>query len=153
MSQSLAFANQSIYHGKILLTGWRYMIDGESEPREQVGLAFAPAVRRHFLDAYGWLLLAACRVNQVPEQPPHSVNDLPPLPAGLVRPAEVNACAALENDGWVAALKQPITRASLSVAPGHLASDVRGFDARHFEVWLQRLMELADLIAGAVDES
>ncbi len=99
MSQSLAFANQSIYHGKILLTGWRYMIDGESEPREQVGLAFAPAVRRHFLDAYGWLLLAACRVNQVPEQPPHSVNDLPPLPAGLVRPAEVNACAALENDG------------------------------------------------------
>ncbi len=153
MSQPLAFAHRNIYHGKILLSGWRQMLDSQSEPREQVGLAFAPAVKRQFLDAYGWLLLAACRVTQVPEQPPHSVDDLPPLPAGLVRPAELNACAALENDGWVAALKQPITRASLSVATGHLASDVRGFDARHFEAWLQQLVDLADLIAGAIDES
>jgi hypothetical protein len=30
---------------------------------------------------------------------------------------------------------------------------VRGFDARHFEAWLQQLVDLADLIAGAIDES
>ena len=105
------------------------------------------------LDAYGWLLLAACRIMQVPSAPPHSVDDLPPLPAGLVRPAEVDACAALERDGWVATLKQPLTRASLSARPGQLACDVSGIDLRHFEVWLHQLEELAGLVADAIDES
>ena len=153
MSHPFAFANQSIYHGRILLAGWRAAIDQRSEPAGQVALAFAPAVRKQLLDAYGWLLLAACRLTQVPEQPPHSVNDLPPLPAGLVRPVEVDACAALERDGWVAALKQPLTRASLSSRPGQLASDVGGIEFRHFEVWLYELEGLAALIADAIDES
>lgn len=153
MSHPLAFANQSIYHGRILLTGWRHTEDQQSDPREQVALAYAPIVREKFLDAYGWLLLAACRVVQVPERPPHSVSELPPLPAGLVRPAEVDACAALESDGWIASLKRPITRASFSPRPGQLASDVSNVERRHFEVWLQQLEGLSGLIADAIDES
>lgn len=153
MSHPLAFANQSIYHGRILLTGWRLAIEQRAGPTEQVALAFAPPVRLQFLDAYGWLLLAACRVTQVPEQPPHSVNELPALPAGLVRPAEVDACAALEKDGWVAALKRPITRAALTIRPGQLASDGPGFDLQHCEAWLQQLEDLAGLVADAIDES
>ena len=118
-----------------------------------MALAYAPAVRKQFLDAYGWLLLAACRITQVPEQPPHSVQDLPALPAGLVRPAEVDACALLENDGWVAAMKRPVTRASLVSRPGQLASDVSGIEIHHFEAWLEQLESLARRIADAIDES
>jgi hypothetical protein len=153
LSHPLAFANQSIYHGRILLAGWRQAGAEPAEPAEQIALAYAPAVRKQFLDAYGWLLLAACRITQVPEKPPHSVEDLPALPAGLVRPAEVDACALLENDGWVSALKRPITRASLSNRPGQLASDVSGIEIRHFEAWLEQMENLAQLIADAIDES
>ena len=153
MSHPLAFANQSIYHGRILLNGWRTTLEQESEPPPQVALAFAPPVRSQLLDAYGWLLLAACRITQVHAKPPHSVDDLPPLPPGLARPAEVDACAVLEREGWVAALKQPLTRASLSARPGQLASDVVGIEPRHFEAWLYQLEGLAGLIADAIDES
>ena len=153
MSHPLAFANQSIYHGRILLAGWRQAAAEHAEPAEQVALAYAPAVSKQFLDAYGWLLLAACRITQVPEQPPHSVQDLPALPAGLVRPAEVDACALLENDGWVAAMKRPVTRASLVSRPGQLASDVSGIEIHHFEAWLEQLESLARRIADAIDES
>ena len=153
MSHPLAFANQSIYHARILLNGWRALAEQASEPAEQLALAFAPPARNQLLDGYGWLLLAACRITKVPSAPPHSVDDLPTLPTGLVRPAEVDACAALERDGWVATLKQPITRASLSTRPGQLASDVSGIELRHFEAWLHQLEDLAGLVADAIDES
>lgn len=153
MSHPLAFANQSIYHGKILLAGWRLSEEQRSHAVEQVALAYAPTVRAKLLDAYGWLLLAACRITQAPERPPHSVKDLPPLPKGLVRPAEVDACAALEVDGWVALLQKPITRAAISVRPGQLASDVAGVELRHFEDWLHQLEGLSEVIADAIDES
>jgi len=153
LSHPLAYANQSLYHVSILLSGWRAELERGNVPESQVNQAYASPVQVRLLDGYGWLLLAACRITQVPSAPPHSVDDLPTLPTGLVRPAEVDACAALERDGWVATLKQPITRASLSTRPGQLASDVSGIELRHFETWLHQLEDLAGLVADAIDES
>jgi hypothetical protein len=47
---------------------------------------------------------------------PHTVRDLPSLPAGLVLPAEIAACAELESTGWLAALQAPISRHATGAA-------------------------------------
>ena len=62
MSHPLAYANQSLYHASILLSGWRAELTRQAAPEPQVTLAYAPGVREHLLDGYGWLLLAACRI-------------------------------------------------------------------------------------------
>ena len=95
MSHPLAYANQSLYHANILLSGWRAELERGSAPQNQVNQAYASPVQTQLLDGYGWLLLAVCRIRQLPDSPPRSVSDLPPLPAGLVRPAEGGACAPL----------------------------------------------------------
>ena len=89
LSHPLAFANQSLYHAGILLSAWSdAKVSGEA-PERAITLAFAAPVQARLLDGYGWLLLAACRIRQAPESPPHSVDDLPPLPAGLVHPEKL----------------------------------------------------------------
>ncbi len=95
MSHPLAYANQSLYHANILLSGWRAELERGNIPQNQVSQAYASPVQAKLLDGYGWLLLAACRIRQLPDSPPRSVSDLPPLSTGLVRPAEVEAVAQL----------------------------------------------------------
>ena len=148
----MAYANQSLYHASILLSGWRAELVRGSVPENQVNQAYASPVQSRLLDGYGWLLLAACRIRQVPDSPPRSVNDLPPLPAGLVRPAEVEACAQLEQNGWVAALQAPISDSPVIRRSDSLAVEM-GVNLRQFESWAQQLAELAETIADAIDES
>ena len=152
MSHPLAYANQSLYHASILLSGWRAELERGSIPENQVNHAYASPVRTGLLEGYGWLLLAACRIRQVPDSPPRSVNDLPPLPAGLVRPAEVEACAQLEQNGWVSALQAPISDSPVIRRSDSLAVEM-GVNLRQFESWAQQLAELAETIADAIDES
>ena len=109
MSHPLAYANQSLYHGNILLSGWRAELERGNISQNQVSQAYASPVQAKLLDGYGWLVLAACRIRQLPDNPPRSVSDSPPLPTGLVRPAELEAFAQLEQSGWVATLKAPIS--------------------------------------------
>lgn len=118
----------------------------------QAALAFAPPVQSKLLDGYGWLLLAACRVRQAPDVPPHSVEQLPPLPAGLVHPAEVEACAQLESDGWIAELKAPIEQAPV-VRRSHSLAVEQGASSDQFFQWAQSLKALAQQIADGIDES
>jgi len=98
------------------------------------------------------LLLAACRIRQAPENPPHSVDDLPPLPAGLVHPAEIEACAQLELNGWIADLKSPVDRQPAVRPTNSLAVEVVT-SLEQFQDWSTRLIDLAAHIADAIDES
>ena len=152
MSHPLAYANQSFYHASILLLGWRAELDRGSLPQNQVNQAYASPVQTKLLDGYGWLLLAACRIRQLPDSPPRSVSDLPPLPAGLVRPAEVEICAQLEQNGWVAALKAPISDSSEVRRSDSLAVET-GINLAQFEDWAQQLAGLTETVADAIDES
>lgn len=152
MSHPLAFANQHLYSANILLAAWRRTLAEQEAPAAQVNQAFAGAVQARLLDGYGWLLLTACRIRQAPERPPHSVDDLPPLPAGLVRPAEVQACAQLEMDGWLAALKKRLPDSPSVRRAGSLAQEV-DLAIEQFIDWSQQLELLSQQIADNVDES
>ena len=152
MSHSLAYANQSLYHASILLSGWRAELERGRVSQHQVSQAYASPVQIKLLDGYGWLLLAACRIRQIPDSPPRSVSDLPPLPAGLVRPAEVDACAQLEQSGWVAAMKAPISDSPVMRRSDSLAVET-GVNLAQFEDWAQQLAGLAKTVADAIDES
>ena len=152
MSHPLAYANQSLYHARILLSGWGAELERGSVSEIQVSQAYASPVQAKLLDGYGWLLLAACRIRQLPDIPPRSVSDLPPLPAGLVRPAEVEACTQLEQSGWVAALKAPILDSPLARRSESLAVET-GVNLAQFEDWAKQLAGLAETVAVAIDES
>lgn len=152
MSHPLAFANQSLYHAGILLSAWSHAKASGEAPERAITLTFAAPVQARLLDGYGWLLLAACRIRQAPETPPHSVDSLPPLPAGLVRPAEVAACAELELNGWIADLKSPVDRQPTVRPANSLAVEV-ATSLEQFQEWSTRLKDLAAQIADAIDES
>ncbi len=152
MSHPLAFANRSLYHGRILIAGWRGVLVSGGECEHQVAQAFAPVIREHLLDTYGWLMLAACRVRQLPQRPPHSVIELPSLPPGLVKPAEIEAFAELERDGWIASLKAlPIDRPP--PRGDQLASDAGALSVAQFERWSAELVALVAHISDVIDES
>ena len=152
MSHPLAFANQSLYQADILLSAWSHANAAGETSDAALTLAFAGPTQTYLLDGYGWLLLAACRIRQAPDTPPHSVTDLPSLPAGLVRPAEVEACAQLEANGWIADLKTPVGRQPVVQSINSLAVEVTTSLAQ-FEGWSKLLKALAQQVADAIDES
>ncbi len=153
MSHPLAFANQCLYHARIVQAGWQGVLDAQREPSLTVNLAFAPLLQKVLLDTYGWLLLAGCRVRSAPEHPPHAVRDLPSLPAGLVLPAEIAICAELESHGWLAALQAPILRNATVRQHANLAVNSAVPTLEQFDLWGQNLSALAQNIADAIDES
>ena len=151
MSHPLAYANQCLYHADILISAWQHSAQNSEVLDTQVALAFAPPVQSKLLDSYGWLLLAACRIRQTPEVVPHSVAQLPALPAGLVHPAEVEACAQLESDGWIAGLQAPIEQSA--VRRSNSLAVEQGVSWEQFLHWAERLKSLAQQIADGIDES
>jgi hypothetical protein len=153
LSHPLAFANQCLYHARIVQAGWQGVLAAQREPSLAVDLAFAPLLQKVMLDAYGWLLLAGCRVRSAPEHPPHTVHDLPSLPAGLVLPAEIAVCAELETSGWLAALQAPIARNARVRQSDNLAANSAVPTLDQFDLWSQHLSALAQRIADAIDES
>ena len=96
--------------------------------------------------------MAACRIRQTPEVVPHSVAQLPPLPAGLVHPAEVEAFAQLESHGWIAELQAPIEQKA-SVRRSNSLAVEQGVSWEQFLHWSERLKALAQEIADGIDES
>ena len=152
MSHPLAFANQNLYYANILLAAWRRSLSEQESSAAQINQAFGSAVQARLLDGYGWLLLTACRIRHAPDRPPHSVDDLPPLPTGLVRPAEVQACAQLEQDGWLAELKSPLPESPVVRRTASLAQEVE-VSIEQFLDWSERLGRLSQQVADAVDES
>ena len=129
------------------------MLEAQREPSLAVDLAFAPLLQKVMLDAYGWLLLAGCRVRSATEHPPHTVRDLPSLPTGLVLPAEIAVCAELESNGWLAALQAPISRNATVRQSNNLAANTAVPSLEQFDLWSENLTALAQHIADAIDES
>ena len=152
MSHPLAYANQSLYHANILLSGWRAELERGNIPQNQVSQAYANPVQAKLLDGYGWLLLAACRIRQLPDSPPRSVSDLPPLPTGMVRPVKVEAFAQSEQSPWVAALKAPISDRPVVRRSDSLAVET-DVNLAQCEDWAKELAGLSEAVADAIDES
>jgi len=152
LSHPLAYANQCLYHADILISAWQHSAQNSEVLDTQVALAFAPPVQSNLLNGYGWLLLAACRIRQTPEVVPHAVAQLPPLPTGLVLPAEVEVCAQLESDGWIAELQAPIEQTAAVRRSNSLAVE-HGVSWEQFLHWAERLKALAQQISDGIDES
>ena len=97
---------------RILLDTWESTIRSEKEfSPDVVNAAFAPAVRLHLIDAYGWFLLDAIKSARLPDHPPHGVADLPKQQKGLPVAELIEDFARLERSGWLADLLSPVPQA------------------------------------------
>ena len=108
MSTARGLANHSLYMGKLLLDAWAQQAARADIPTQATDAAFAPAVRLHLLEAYGWFLLATIRLSSLPPSPPQSTHELPALATGLAIPGEVAEYRRLEQDGWLGRLQAPL---------------------------------------------
>jgi hypothetical protein len=154
MSSSRGRANHSLYLAKILLSAWGREAGRESLPERLLCQAYLPAIRLHLLDAYGWFLLDVVGAAELPQQPPHSCDELPPPPTGKAEPAEIREFRLLENEGWLADL---IRGAGEVVAiparsPGNLAVGADFPDIGQVEAWLDRLGTCFERMGDSLDE-
>ena len=154
MSQAQAFANHSMYMASIVLDVWGRSESDGAYQANALKAAFAPAVKLHLLDAYGWFLLALRRETQLPSKPPHSTLDLSTLPAGIEQPPEVKELQLLEQSGWLKALMSPIPLGM----PARQASNVlvsEGVypDLAKMKEWRDALESLLQRQADAIEES
>jgi len=116
--------------------------------------AFAPAVRLHLLDAYGWQLLACNRVTGLPLNPPHCVAAMPLLADGIEVAPEVKEFRLLEAGGWLAELQKEIAPGLAPIAPAHvLAVERTRFNYATATDCFRELERLMDRVSGDIDES
>ncbi len=110
MDSARGLANHCLYMARLQLVAWQDRLAQAETPQAALNAAFAPAVRLHLLDAYGWFLLASCRASQLPDTPPHSTHDMPAAPAGIGQSDAIAHCKLLEADrnSWLAQLQAPI---------------------------------------------
>lgn len=155
MSSPRGYANHSVYMARLLLEAW--VREQAHSPANAAALdaAFAPALRQHLLDAYGWFLLSTLKLKALPTTPPHRTRDLPAQGEGLARPAEVERCHQLEQQGWLGDLQQPlplgIPRAS-SRGQQLLAVTRQYPSVAEFQDWYQQLSTLFEQLGEALDE-
>jgi hypothetical protein len=97
-----------MYMASIVLTAWDSAMKASTAAAPAIDAAFAPAVRLHLLDAYGWQLLACNRVTGLPLKPPHCVATMPLLAEGIEVAPEVKEFQLLEAGGWLAELQKEI---------------------------------------------
>lgn len=74
---------------RLLLDAWSDQLSRNRLEKNVLEAAFAPAVRLHLLNAYGWFLLAVVRFTPLPQQPPHSTVELPGPSLGIAEPNEI----------------------------------------------------------------
>ncbi|MCH1553834.1 MAG: hypothetical protein L7S45_04500 [Luminiphilus sp.] len=154
MSQAQAFANHSMYMASVVLDVWAQSESDAALPANAVIAAFAPAVKLHLLDAYGWFLLALRRESQLPRKPPHSTLDLSELPAGIEQPPEVKELQLLEQSGWLSALIAPIPLGMPArQASNVLVSEGAYPDLTKMKEWRDALESLLQRQADAIEES
>ena len=116
--------------------------------------AFAPAVRLHLLDAYGWQLLACNRVTGLPLKPPHCVAAMPLLADGIEVAPEVKEFRLLEAGGWLAELQKEIAPGLAPIAPAHvLAVERTRFNYATATDCFRELERLMARVSGDIDES
>ena len=152
MSNPRGLANHSLYMARLLLLAWEEAHAAALAPVNALDAAFAPAIRLHLLDAYGWFLLATLRVTQLPVLPPHRVTDLAPQAPGISRPAEISECQQLEQGGWLAQLQTQLPTGlakrsrGISLAIDSAYPDIAFYQdcAAHFDVLFARMSDAID---------
>ena len=154
MSQAQSFANHSMYMASIVLTAWDSAMRESALSAPVLDAAFAPAVRLHLLDAYGWQLLACNRVTGLPLKPPHYVAAIPLLAEGIEVAPEVKEFRLLEAGGWLGGLQKEIAPGLAPIAPPHvLAVERTGFNYAAATDCFRELERLMDRVSGVIDES
>jgi hypothetical protein len=154
MNGPRSLANHSRYLATLQMEAWQRALSDDNRPGWIVDAAFAPAVRWHLRQAYGWLLLAAARVAQAPPQPPHSVSELPGLAPGIAMSAELVRCEDLETDGWLSDMLAPLPTASPPPRQSNLLATKRSTpDLDQYRLWAEALDKLLESIDLTLDES
>ena len=154
MSQAQSYANDSMYMASIVLTAWDSAMKASAVAAPALDAAFAPAVRLHLLDAYGWQLLACNRVTGLPLNPPHCVAAMPLLADGIEVAPEVKEFRLLEAGGWLAELQKEIAPGLAPIAPAHvLAVERTRFNYATATDCFRELERLMDRVSGDIDES
>ncbi|HEY7775560.1 MAG TPA: DUF6586 family protein [Kineobactrum sp.] len=121
MSSARGQANHKLYLARLLLAGWEQQRASQAAPASTLAQAFAPGVRAHLLDAYGWMLLALVNADQASTGIPHAVAELPPVAPGKAVPAQLQEFIRLEASGWLADLLREPTYSVSSRGSSSLA--------------------------------
>ena len=154
MSSARAYANQSLYLARIQLQAWGRALQDQAHPAATVDQAFAPAVRDHLLDAFGWFALNILGTADLPDKPPHHCGELPAVVTGKSVPGEIREFQQLEQGGWLGQLQAPLPAPGRSVrSPGNLAAADGGLPDRDaMTVWADSLSAVVDRMGDALDE-
>lgn len=153
MSTARGFANHSLYMARLVLSAWSTQVGTTNLPPGTAAAAFAPAVRLHLLDAYGWFLLALLRVSPLPPRPPHSVSELPSPGPGIALPGELAEYSVLEREGWLARLQAPLAPGIPQTAAPDLLARAGGYpDRSDYMEWCQQFEQLFDRMSDSIDE-
>lgn len=153
MSSPRGQANHSLYLARLLLAAWERELAHEDTPATVLAQAWAPAVRGHLLDAYGWFLLELARPAEMPASLPVSVAQLPAAAPGKAVPAEITEFEQLEREGWLAALLQAPASRSVSRSSGSLAASVDGLPTPvAMATWAEQLDRAFARMGDLLDE-
>ena len=155
MSSTRALANHSLYLAKIQLSAWDGELNAQQLPASILTQAFLPAVRAHLLDAYGCLLLTLIDANEAGDPLPQCVAQLPGVAPGKASPGSLNELQRLEQDGWLAALRQApqlalpaVSKSSANLATA--AAPGTGFDEA--TMWCSSMEKVIETLGDSLDE-
>lgn len=154
MSTSRGLANQTLYLARIQLAAWQRALDEQVIPVRTLAQAFAPAVRSHLLDAYGWFLLTIIGVPDIPSRPPSCCAELPPVPVGKSLPGEIHELVQVERGGWIGEMQAELPPPAVgAVSPGNLlACGPELPDLATMTAWANALEALFDRMGDSLDE-
>ncbi len=153
MSNARGLANHSLYMAKLLIESWQRDQGRNDCVSGAIDAAFAPSVRGHLLDAYGWFLLAMMRVTTLPEQPPHRVADLPSAGPGIATPGEVIEYEHLETYGWLARLQAPLPTGLPKRPKGPVLASAGMYPhIGDYQEWIDTFERLFDRMSDSLDE-
>lgn len=154
MGSARGLANHSLYMARLLIDAWSVQERTPSAMPEALNAAFAPAVRLHLLDAYGWSLLAVLRAQPLPGKPPHHTQSLPSVGAGLAVPAEVDFCRELEQGGWLNHLQTDLPAGMPPRRRAGMLASSQGYpDRADCQHWFEQLSSLIDQHGANMDEN
>ncbi len=150
-----AMANQCLYYAAVQLTAWQQALTQARTPAHVLDVAFGAAVCEHQRRAYGWFLLSLAGETNLPEAPPARVSELAAPAVGEAVSNELQECALLERQGFIAELLaaqltptqcQPKPRHSLAVEQQAVYSF--GLQSQ----WQEALGDLFERLSQTLDE-
>jgi hypothetical protein len=150
--EALSRANYNLYQSTTLLNAWRLLLARQVGSGEHINRTFAPIIQASLIEVYGWLIIAACKIDYLPEHPPRSVNDLPDFPVNLVLSAELSYCESLEKEGWIADLLRPLPKYLVPRQAGNLAAESTMPSIKCMSDWGEKLRQLSKRLTENSDE-